>query len=166
MTRNTDGRAVVTDEMRKALRGWQDKTGFGITAIFRHAEIHNLFETSKSLSAAAFQGILMGKTKTAVRADYDAVIAAYESLTPDMWGKAHVLSCQKVRVPVSDAFKRRLTAVLDRSSMSRARLLKLHGAPKDLTNVKLGLILRRENTTILKTHLDFLERLIAERQAQ
>ena len=81
-----------------------------------------------------------------------------------MWGKSHALSRRKIRIPAKSDFKVRLTEMLDRCAMSRAQLLRIHNAPPDLTAIKLGLILRRENTTILKTHAEFLERLIQERE--
>jgi len=70
------------------------------------------------------------------------------------------MSRQKVRVPVTDDFKTRLQSFFDAKTMSRAKILKYAGAPKSLTSTKLGRILKRDNTTILKSHRDFLESLM------
>lgn len=130
MTRNTDGRIPVTQEMRRTLKQWQEKTEYGMTALFRHAEIHGLFKTTKSLSAPAFEGVLRGRTKSVIKEDFETVLKAYTHITPDMYGKPHALSRRKVRVPMSDYFKGRIQAMLDQCSISRAKLLKLRAMPE------------------------------------
>jgi len=166
MSKNTDGRKPVTPEMRQTLRDWQNKTGFGLKSLFRYAEIHNLIIPSKSLSAAAFQGILMGKTRTMFPEDYAQILAVYEGLPPDVWHQQNALSRRRERIPVTDAFKSRLRAFLNVHSISRTRLLKYNGAPADLTAVKIGRILNEDTATILKSHAEFLEELISVYEAQ
>lgn len=165
MSRNVDGRIIVTAQMRKSLRDWQDKTGYGFKSLFRYAEIHKLFTPTKSLTPAAFQSILMGHTKTVLKADYGAIIAAYESHAPELWHKGHVLSRRKVRMPVNEAFRAQLKETLKTSTLSRARLLKLHGAPDDLTVQTLSSLVSGRASTIAKTHHEILERIIAGRKS-
>jgi len=160
MTRNIDGRVVVTDDMLNTLREWQDKTGYGMTSLFRQAEVAGLFSETKSLNPRAFNCIVAGTTKTVFEVDFKSVIKAYQSLTPEMYGRQHALSRRKQRIPVTNEFKARLLAFFESKTMSRAKILKYSGAPKDLTSSKIGLILNRENTTILKTHAVFLEKLM------
>jgi len=164
MTRNTDGRVVVTDNMLNTLREWQDKTGYGMTSLFRHAEIAGLFIESKSLNPRAFNCIVAGTTKTVFESDFKSVIRAYQSLTPEMYGRQHALSRRKQRIPVTNEFKVRLLAFFENKTMSRAKILKYSNAPKDLTSSKIGLILNRENTTILKAHAAFLEKLMSSNE--
>ncbi len=164
MTRNTDGRVVITSDMLKTLREWQDKTGYGMTSVFRHAEVSGLFVETKSLNPRAFNCIVAGTTKTVFETDFKNVIKAYQSLTPEMYGRQHALSRRKQRIPVTDEFKSRLLAFFDNKTMSRAKILKYSGAPKDLTSSKISLILNRENTTILKAHAAFLEQLISSNE--
>lgn len=163
MRRDLRDRIPVTDEMRKQLQSWQDKTGFGITALFRHAEINELFAITNSLRAPAFQAILKGRTPTVRQDDLDAVLNAYNSIPAEHYGKPHALSRQKERVPFSKEMKAELRLVLDSTTLTRAALLRMHGAPESLTTVKLGRILRRNDTTVEKSHAAFFERLIAER---
>lgn len=134
-----------------------------MTALFRHAEIHGLFETTKSLKASVFENIIRGRTQSVVQSDFERVLSAYETITPEMFGKGEVLSRRKLRIPFCPHLKEQIKTTLDDSSLSCAKLLKLHGAPASLTNVKLGLLLRRENATIEKMHAEFLERLVKER---
>jgi len=70
MTRNTDGRVVITSDMLKTLREWQDKTGYGMTSVFRHAEVSGLFVETKSLNPRAFNCIVAGTTKTVFETDF------------------------------------------------------------------------------------------------
>lgn len=163
MRRDLRGRIPVTAEMRKELQGWQDKTGFGITALFRHAEINDLFKATKTLSAPAFQAVLKGRTLTVRQVEFNAVLNAYKSIPMEHYGKPHALSRQKERVPLSDDMKAKLQSVLDSTSLTRAALLRLHGAPEGLTTVKLGRILRRYHTTVERAHAEFFERLIQAR---
>lgn len=163
MRRDLRDRIPVTDEMRKQLQSWQDKSGFGITALFRHAEINELFAITNSLRAPAFQAILKGRTQTVRQDDLGAVLSAYRSIPPEHYGKPHALSRQKERVPFSEEMKAKLQVVLDSTTLTRAALLRMHSAPESLTTVKLGRILRRKDTTIEKAHAEFFERLIAER---
>jgi len=134
-----------------------------MTALFRHAEIHALFTQTRSLKASAFEGVLRGRTKTVLPDDFEKVINAYESITPDMYGKHRALSRRKVRIPFCDELKAKTQFVLEASSLSCSKLLRLHGAPNDLTNDKLCHALKRENTTIQKDHADFLAKLIRVR---
>lgn len=164
MTINTTARIPVTDEMLETLKDWQTKTGFGMVAIFRHAQIHQLFKATRSLNAPAFNNVLARNTRTVFESDYRAVISAYEALPREAWGKHHGMSRQKLRVPVTEDFKERLEVFFASKTMSRAKILKYSGAPDDLTSTKIGRILKRENTTILKAHAEFLENLISKPQ--
>ncbi len=165
MTRNIDGR-IPADDIIPEIKSLIKKTGWGLTALFRYGEREGLLKRTKSFSPEALNCVLYSQTKTIIEDDYIKLIEAYKSITPDMYGKQHALSRRKARIPITEEFKARLEKMLSESSMSRAHLLKNYGAPTELTNAKLGLILKRENSTIMRTHADFLERLIQARNCK
>jgi len=163
---DTTSRIPITDQMRAELELCKYKTGFGITALFHFAKRFGLFQQNASLSPNVFNAILYGRVKTVIAADFDKVIEAYNAIPREMWGKSIALSRKGSRVPVTDGFKARLQAMLDASSITRAKLLGYYGAPPDLTSTKLGLILKRENTTMKGEHAAFLERVLERRTDQ
>jgi len=167
MTRNTDGRIPITEEMIATLHSYKEKTGWGITSLFGHMKRQGILEKkSNHFTAAAVHGWLYRTTNTILQDDYHKVITAYESLTPDMWHKSHALNRRKARMPVSDGFRVRLNKMLNECTISRTQLLKYYAAPFELNSSKLGSIANGKIETISLGHFEFLEKLIEVRMSE
>ena len=161
MTRNTKGRIPVTRSMRRTLKNWQAKTGFGIMALFKYAKLHNLIEPRKSLTGPAFHMIVHGSTQTVKEEDYKTVLRLYRSLPKEAYGKAKQLNRNKIRQPLCEDFRLRLQKTIDARAIGREALLRLHGAPPGLSAGTLGRILSGKIETVSVAHAEFLEALMA-----
>lgn len=157
--RTMSGRVPFTGKMRTSIKTLRKASGWGATAVL-NALARFSPDNGKSFKTGAVNSLLYSESlKTVDPALYDAVIAVLEQAaaqpeTQDTYQKS------RSHAELPRAFAEELDMALASSALSVDALLKLHGAPHDLSSVTVHKIRRGKQRSVKASHQAFLRLLV------